>query len=175
MTCFDKIQASILQSFFLKNLKQHTPKPTKQQAHKPQPHKPTNHFPKTLARRNARKRSAAPPARGEPGVLDSRLGCCRVLPDPKFPSPKFQALDAGPRILAKPGGVLTPPYLPGGPAHSARPRTFAPVGRPGVELFEFLVDFCTSQKSSKNRIPQNTAKKYSKSTFGAPWPPKIAF
>ena len=27
---------------------------------------------------------------------------------------------------------------------------------------------CTPQKSSKNRIPQNTAKKYSKSTFVAP-------
>ena len=29
------------------------------------------------------------------------------MPDPKFPSPKFWALDAWPRILAKPGGVLT--------------------------------------------------------------------
>ena len=34
--------------------------------------------------------------------------------DPKFSSPKFWALDAWPRILAKPGGVLTPPYLPRG-------------------------------------------------------------
>ena len=47
----------------------------------------------------------------------------------------------------------------------ARDVTF---GRPSVELFSFLVDFCTPQKSLKNRIPQNTSQKLSKSTCFAP-------
>ena len=62
-----------------------------------------------------------PPLGGCPACWIIVPSSCRVLPDPKFPSPKFRALDAWPRILAKPGGVLTPPYLPGGPAYSAGP------------------------------------------------------
>ena len=37
-----------------------------------------------------------------------------------------------------------------------------------VEFLSFLVDFCTPQKSLKNRIPQNTSQKLSKSTCFAP-------
>ena len=40
--------------------------------------------------------------------------------------------------------------------------------RPSAELLSFLVDFCTPQKSLKNRIPQNTSQKLSKSTCFAP-------
>ena len=41
-------------------------------------------------------------------------------------------------------------------------------GPPSAELLLFLVDFCTPQKSLKNRIPQNTSQKLSKSTCFAP-------
>ena len=67
--------AEFKHQFFEASFKKHTNhNPASQQNnkptnHKPQPHKPTNHFPKTLARRNARKRSAAPPW-GVHGVLD---------------------------------------------------------------------------------------------------------
>ena len=64
----------------------------------------------------------------------------------------------GPGSLPKPGGVLTPPYPPGGPAHSAPPRMIYPFFSPSAEFFEFFIDFYTLQKSSKNRILQNIAK-----------------
>ena len=47
-----------------------------------------------------------------------------------------------------------PPYSPTRPQKSPK----ASFGRPSVELFSFLVDFCTPQKSLKKCIPQNTAK-----------------
>ena len=112
--------------FFEASFKKHTNhNPARQQNHKPtnhkpQPHKPTNHFPKTLARRNARKRSAAPPW-GVPGVLDCNTqflsGFDRSqISKPQIPDSRYRAQD-----LAKPGRVLTLPYLPGSPAHSAGP------------------------------------------------------
>ena len=66
-----------------------------------------------------RARAFRRPPLGVHGVLDFRLGSCRVLPGSKFPSPKIPGFQFLARILAKPGGVLTPPYPPGGPGHSA--------------------------------------------------------
>ena len=71
-----------------------------------------------MARRNARSDSAAP-RWGCTACWTQDLGSCRVLPGSKFPSPKIPGFQFLARILAKPGGVLTPPYLPGGPGHSA--------------------------------------------------------
>ena len=70
---------------------------TKPTNHKPQPHKPTNHFPKTLARRNARKRSAAPPW-GVPGVLDFNTKFLSVfarsqISKPQIPGSRCRAQD----------------------------------------------------------------------------------
>ena len=41
-------------------------------------------------------------------------------------------------------------------------------GRPSVELLPFFVDLCTLQKSSKNRILQNTAKNLTSRTPDRP-------
>ena len=107
----------------------------------------------------AERLNPPPPACRGHGVLDSeckeRLNSARSqnskLPNSSLQKPSF-------RFLAKPGGVLTPPYLPGSPAHSAGPlpnewsvgRLGAP--RPIFGGSNLGVDFGTPnrQKGTKN-------------------------
>ena len=139
-------------------------KPTHQQNGKPTNNNPTakKAWPGGMRARALRR----PPARGEHGVLDHRASSRRVLPDPKFPSPKFQALDAWPRILAKPGGVLTPPYPPGGPAHSAGPTQKyreCPVMLPKCRTFFIFCRFLYTSKIIKKSHSSKYCQKPQKS------------
>jgi hypothetical protein len=52
----------------------------------------------------------------------------RFLPGPRIPNPRILGFRFLARILAEPRGVLTPPYLPSGPAHSAGPSYFRSLG-----------------------------------------------
>ena len=77
------------------------------------------------------------------------------MPVPKFPNPKILGFRFLARVLAKPGGVLTPPYLPGSPAHSAGPTQNyprVPFCAQSVGFFWICASFLRSQKSSKNHI-----------------------
>ena len=61
--------------------------------------------------------------------------------------------------------------FPGRPPYSPTLPEILPkfaFGPPSAELLSFFVVFCTPQKSLKNRIPQNTSQKLSKSTCFAP-------
>ena len=114
-----------------------THKPTKPQAHKPQPHKPTNHFPKTLARRNARKRSAAPPW-GVPGVLDGDTQFLSGFDRSQISKPQIP----GSRCRAQDPCQTRRGFNPSLPPR--RPRTFRradpkiPPGRPfGFKVSDF--------------------------------------
>ena len=92
-------------------------------------------------------RSAAPPPRGEHGVLDSKLGSCRVLPGPKFPRPGilgFRCLAQDPCQTRR---GFNPSLPPGAQPHAADPCFPAPFWRPSVELLPFLVNLCAPQKS----------------------------
>ena len=72
-----------------------------------------------------------PPACRGHGVLDQKRKEIQILLSPKIPSsPNSSLQKPGLRFLAKPGGVLTPPYLPGSPAHSAGPPQNAGLVRP---------------------------------------------
>ena len=51
--------------------------------------------------------------------------------------------------------VFNPPPPPGSTAHSAPPCAHSPCGRPKPPTLAFLIDFCTPQKSSKKRLPEN--------------------
>ena len=83
----------------------------------------------------------------------------KLIPIPKLVKPREKPF---------PG---RPPYSPTLPKMCTHFR----FSRPSAELLSFLVDFCTPQKSLKNRLPQNTSQKLSKSTCFAPLAAKNRF
>ena len=68
-----------------------------------------------LGRRSVRKRPP-PLLVGEHGVLDGQPRFLQCLPSPRFSSPRNPGFQILARILAKLGGVWTPPYPLGAPA-----------------------------------------------------------
>ena len=101
-------------------------------------------------------------------MLDTKRKFFHILLRPRISSSKFLVFYSRPRILLKPGGVLTPPYLPGSPAHSAGIACFNASGllfpsqRPSFfDLFfrsffttVFFINVCTQNgpKIDKNQI-----------------------
>ena len=92
-------------------------------------------------------------------IARGAAGCRARDVDPPTPS-----LDGGARRVECSSQNLSQNFPKPFPGRPPLPPTLPEItgriafGRPSVELFSFLVDFCTPQKSLKRRIPQNTAK-----------------
>ena len=174
---FGRISAFIFQGSFSKKRQTTTPRSKKiHQIHKPQPRNPAVHYSKILARRNARKRSAAPVLDGEQCVLNEHCSSCQTL------SSKFLELFAQFQVLQALGSSSNPPKVP-----PAAPRI--PPGLPKrvpdfpfaaqVSPFsDFWLIFWRPQNSSKFDIVQKPpktskmeAQDASKLDFKAFWKP----
>ena len=99
---------------------------------------------------------------------------CLILPgprspSPRSPSPRIPGFRSRPRILAKPGGVLTPPYLPGTPAHFAGPPYFAGPVAPRAPKVRVLSIFGRPGASSKNDDFSTSPKNDQNGRYNRPW------